>query len=395
MSDVVKLSKADVRRAMARLHFAPCDDALEVLNRTKSVQFDPISPVGCNHDLALQSRYPEYQIGDWKKLAHVDKVIYEGLDKQASLIPFEGWPLRRYFHAVCRRLYDKKILTGCKGAVEAILKELEDRGPLMPKEFAFQQRNEAWKDTWNTGNVTTQVLRALWFCGFVMTVDRRKGQHVYDLTERVVPEHLQNEPLLPEAEACRELILERHRTIGLVKTTAPADVFSYQMMYYSRKQVIKDLLEDGEIIPVDVEGMKANASGDLMEMLDEAPHDPRVIFMAPLDTMMWDRKMIAHLFDFEYMWEVFVPEPKRRWGYYVLPVFFGDRFVAKVEFTCRNGVLEMKHFHCEPVAPGRLFWGELEIALQNFVHYCSATEVVVSADVDPKIRDMMHSLKLG
>src|SRR5436190_3673004 len=97
--------------------------------------------------------------------------------------------------------------------------------------------------------------------------------------------------------------------------------------------------------------MQAHATPALFALLDQPSLEPRVVFVAPLDQFMWDRKMIGHLFGFEYTWEIYVPEAKRRWGYYVLPVLFGDSIVARVEFYCREGVLEMRRWYAEPGAP--------------------------------------------
>src|SRR5689334_6830596 len=84
----VKLSKADARRALLRRHFAPCASQMEAFERLRSIQFDPIAPVGCNHDLVLQARVDGYKIGDWEKVAYDERRVYDGWDKQACLIPY-------------------------------------------------------------------------------------------------------------------------------------------------------------------------------------------------------------------------------------------------------------------------------------------------------------------
>ena len=111
----------------------------------------------------------------------------------------------------------------------------------------------------------------------------------------------------------------------------PAEIWSTEVLTYGKRDAIAELVQRGEIVPVEVEGVKAHATPDFLALLDYPPHDPGVVFLAPLDQFMWDRKMIAHLFDFDYVWEVYVPEAKRRWGYYVLPILFGDSLVARAE----------------------------------------------------------------
>jgi uncharacterized protein len=221
VSSPIKLSKSDTRRAFVRHHFSSCASQQDAFERLRSIQFDPIAPVGCNHDLVLQARVPGYKVGDWQKLAYEDRHIYDGWDKMASLVPFEGWPLRRIFYKLHRRGFEEKIFRDHKDAVDAVLKEITERGPLLPKHFEFQARKEEWKGSWFGPSVTKQTLRALWHSGMVMTAGRKNGQHLYDLTDRVVPDHVRNQPIVEDVDAQRELVLERHVAMGIVRPTAP------------------------------------------------------------------------------------------------------------------------------------------------------------------------------
>jgi uncharacterized protein YcaQ len=392
MSAPVKLSKQDVAKALVHYQFRPAADQWEVYQRLQSIQFDPISPVGCNHDLVLNARLPDYKIGDWEKLAYQERRVYDGWDKQASLVPLDGWPLRRYIHSLHRRNYDKKIFEDHKHAVDAILKEITERGPMMPRDFDFQERRAEWKSHWYSPNVTKQTLRALWHSGLVMTVGRKNGQHLYDLTERAVPPHLYHQPLLNKQESLRQLGIERHKAVGIIRPSASAEMWSYQVMFYDRKEMLADLVERGEIVPVEVDGVKANATPEFLTYLDKPALSPRCIFVAPLDQFMWDRKMIAHLFGFDYVWEIYVPEAKRKWGYYVLPILFGNSLVARVEFYCRQGLLEMRCWHWQTDGSSAEFLVELERSLRDFMSYCSASRIEVAEGIDSRIRDLVKAI---
>lgn len=379
---MVQLTKADVRRALVRYHFAPCEDMMACFRRLRSIQFDPIAPVGCNHDLVLQARVPGYQIGDWQKVTYDDRLVYDGWDKQACLVPYSGWPARRLISSWYREAYGR-IFRDHPHAVEAILKELEVRGPLLPRECEFQERKEEWKDSWHGPNLAKQTLRALWHAGMVMTADRRGGHHVYDLTERVVPPEYFKTPEQGEADAFREIVLDRHVGMGILRPNAGAEIWGWGYAAQKRRGAIAELVGEGRLVPVDVEGVKAHATPEFISHLDEEPLAPRVVFLAPLDQFMWDRKMTLHLFGFEYIWEIYTPEAKRRWGYYVLPVLFGDRFVGRIEFWCRTGILEVRQWHEEDwdgecVEPFRE-------ALRIFMGYCSATRVKAVSGVPKKL----------
>jgi uncharacterized protein YcaQ len=310
----------------------------------------------------------------------------------ASLVPFEGWALRRFFYKEHRRGFEDRIFRDRKEAVDAVLKEITERGALLPKHFEFQARNEEWKGSWFGPSVTKQTLRALWHSGIVMTAGRKSGQHLYDLTERIVPAELLAQPLLDDVDAQRELIMERHTAMGIVRPTSPPEIWSYHSLMFARKEAIPELARQGRIVPVEVEGVKAHATPGFLSLLDQPSIEPRLRFIAPLDQFMWDRKMIAHVFGFDYSWEIYTPLAKRRWGYYVLPVLYGDALVARVEFYCRAGVLEMREWHFEEGDLSVAFWDELKRSLVEFMAYCSATRITTKEHIDARVKEVCEAI---
>lgn len=394
MHPVVQLSKSDARRAMVRHHFSQSPTMADAFERLRSIQFDPIAPIGCNHDLVLQARVPGYKIGDWETLAYQDRHIYDGWDKQASLVPFSGWPLRRFIYDLHRKSFEKKIFEGHKDGVDKVLEEIAKNGPMMPRDFEFQARKEEWKDSWLGPSVTKQILRALWHAGEVMTSGRKSGQHLYDLTERVVPQSLRNEPILDVKEAKLQLALDRYKAMGLVRPNSPPEVWSMSILSYDKKELVEGLASRGETVAVDIEGTKAHATPEFLRLVDQPSLERKVVFIAPLDPFMWDRKMTQSIFGFEYTWEIYMPEHKRRWGYYVLPILFGDELVARVEFWARKGVLEIRKWHFEAGGDNRKFLAALPEALTNVMRYCSANQITVADGVDSSIRDIAAAIRL-
>ncbi|HWD39475.1 MAG TPA: crosslink repair DNA glycosylase YcaQ family protein [Fimbriimonas sp.] len=395
MSGAVQLSKADARRALVRHHFAFSQTPFDVFARLKSVQFDPISPIGCNHDLVLHAHTSGYKIGDWEALAYRDRKIYDGWDKQASLVPFEGWPLRRIFHKVHRQSFEKRVFQDLKEEADLVYREIAERGPLMPKELSYQKKSDEPKGTWHSQNLTKRILRGLWHSGLIMTAGRKGGQHIYDLTERVVPRQFFKQPVVEDSDARRQLVLERHQTMGILRPNATAEIWSYGTLFYEKKHLIPELLKQGAIVPVEVEGMKANSTHGFLQQLEQGPPEPRVVFVAPLDPFLWDRKMTAQLFGFDYAWEIYMPEAKRRWGYYVLPVLYGDRLVARVEFWARKEIIEVRQWHWEEGDPGAGFWEGLEKAAQELMAYASAVRFAVREHIDAKVRSFFDEISKG
>ncbi len=342
----MQLSKNDAARSLSAYHFDKQDNIVGVMTKLRSVQFDPLSPIGCNHDLVFQARIKNYLIDDWKIATYSNRQIYDGWDKQASLVTADGWPLRRIFHQWHKRWWER-IFEGHPEAVQAILAELKENGPMLPRQFKFQLRRDDWTGSWHGASVTKQTLRALWHSGQIMTANRQGSNHIYDLTERVVASEYINQPLLSEEEAIRGILLDRHQTMGIVRPNAQAEVWSIWSPAAVRNQILKELVNEGMLTEVDIEGTKVHAHPDFLKHL-ETKVNPKVTFIAPLDPFIWDRKMIAHIFGFDYIWEVYTHVSKRKWGYYFLPFLFGDKLVGRIEFYARNGILEVRQLHWEP-----------------------------------------------
>jgi uncharacterized protein YcaQ len=360
----------------------------ETFARLRSVQFDPLSPAGCNHDLVLQARVSGYQVGDWQRLAYQDRAVYDGWDKMACLVPYGGWPARRVIHRWHEPGFSR-IFKDHPHAVDAVLEELSERGPLLPKEFEFQEKKPEWRGSWFGPNLTKQTLRALWHTGRVMTHSRKGQHHVYDLTERVVPADTFEAPEMTDFECVSAILLDRYAAVGIIRPGASYEVWAMHPKKSCRRDVLKDLVQRGLLIEVKVDGSTAHATPEFLESIGvDAPPD-RVTFFGPLDQIMWDRKMIQYLFGFDYVWEVYKPEAQRKWGYYVLPVLYRDRFIARFDVWLRNGLLEIRSWHWEPDLPrDSEFWPALEDAFRRFLSYGSAKKIQTPRGAGAELRQV-------
>ena len=378
----IRLSKADARRLLANHHFEPTT-AHGVFERLGSVQYDPLKPVGCNHDLVLQARVPTYKIGDWQKLAYEERFIYDAWDKQASLVMMKDWSYRRIYHQ-WHDNWRKELANSHPEVIDIVLSELKKRGPLLGASFEYQAHIKDWEGSWHGPRLTKNVLRALWHSGQVLTHSRKHGHHVYDLAERIIPKKLFKTKALTEKESLEFLIKSRHQAVGLLRPNADANIWSLYVPPAERKKAIEDLVKRQELIVVDVEGVKFHALPDVLQKLEQTL-TPRMIFVAPLDQIMWDRKAVNHIFDFEYLWEVYVPEPKRKWGYYVLPVFYKDKFVARVDSKLTKGVWEILSWQWE-VKPMPEILEALQDAVCNFRKYLGAESLKFPKSIDVKTK---------
>ena len=178
---------------------------------------------------------------------------------------------------------------------------------------------------------------------------RREGnRRYYDLVERLFPADLLA-VRVPEGEQLRHKLLSRYRAHGLLGASGSGELWLGIGPAARRAELRAELVDRGEIVAVAVEGMRGGrfVVADELPLLAQAEREiaaeaagaascpgdgpAGASFLAPLDPIMWDREAIEPLYGFQYRWEVYTPAAKRRWGYYVLPILFGDRLVGRIE----------------------------------------------------------------
>jgi uncharacterized protein YcaQ len=387
------LSRAEARRFLANYHFTPTD-VPGVFARLGTVQYDPLNPMGRNPDLVLQARVPGYQVDDWQKTAYTDRLVYDAWDKMASLVPMSDWPMRAWLRTHTAT-WTPLLLEEQADAVAAALAELDARGPLSSLEFA-DQSHFTDRSAWYGPKRIKHILRALWDRGLIVTHHRQGGRHYYDRAERVIPPEYFNAPLVEdETESTRWMIARRSQSMGLIRPIGEYAIWFGCGPTARRTQGFKELVEMGTLTPALIgengaKGWPAYLPTAALPLLEAPAPAPRVIFVAPLDSILWDRRGVMQLFDFDYVWEVYKPEPQRRWGYYVLPVFYGDRFVARLDGRLERGVWTVARWWWEAdVTPTPDLLDALRVAAEQFAHYLRAKSVRVEAGVAPEVRQAM------
>ena len=384
------ISREQAQRFLALYHFTPTDVA-GTIERLATVQYDPLNPVGRNPDLVFQARVPGYQVDDWQKAAYNERLIYDAWDKMACLVPVSDWPMRALIREKYQPYHDREILQAEAEAAHAILETIDAIGPLSSLEFEDRQRVVELYPTWYGQTRTKRILRALWACGLLVTHHRKSGRHYYERPERVIPaEHFQRTPVLDGEEYHRWIMTRRQQAMGLFPRTAEAAIWSSCGNSAENKLAIAQLVEEGVLTPVLVGEKKLPyyILTSTLDLLDVSLPTPRMILLGPLDSMLWDRKTLRYIFDFDYVWEVYKPEKLRRWGYYVLPVFYGDRFVARVDSRLEKGMWTIARWWWEDdVAPDAGMLDALRVAVERFIYYLRADGVIVGEGVDEKVRE--------
>ena len=312
------------------------DAVLEVFRRFGSIQFDPLAVAGRNHDLVLHARVADYDPA-WCDLLYERREIFEAFNKGLALVPTAEFP---WFRASPIRSAPG-ILAEYAEAAKKVRERIRAEGPLSVHDFE-RPSGEVHVYDWGTSSVVRAVLEAYTATGVLGLARRDGNRRSYDLLERLLPADVVKKKV-PLHEQLRHKMHSRYRAHGLLGVAAAGDVFNglgpakpdpAHPEHPGRTALREELIESGELVRVTVDGMRAPrfVLRDDVELLSSPPEPPpSVAFLPPMDPLMWDRSLLEPLFDFDWVWEVFTPEPKRRWGYYVLPILFRDRFVGRIE----------------------------------------------------------------
>lgn len=328
------LSLAQARRFHLRaLRFdRPFDSIAEALGYMGYVQIDPINVCGRMHDLILRNRVVDYRAD--QLLEEIHRAPRSGFEHYLSVhvaLPLEAWPFLvqgMKDREASTRGYARKLSAKEEKVARFVLGELRERGPLGADEIEHEGRAMT---AWGTeGKLAKVVLEKLFEHGRVLIGSRPNYRRVYDLPERVLPPEVLATPLASAAETDRWMVLTKLRQRRLA-------TLSRKELSLVADAVTALKLEDGGptvyCLNEDQPLLEACAS-----TADAAPvvESPRLL--APLDPLVYDRKLTARLWDFDYTWEVYTPPAKRKRGYYALPVLACDTLVGHVDLKADRKV---------------------------------------------------------
>lgn len=357
---------------------------MTVVDRLAVLQFDPLEVPGArNHDLVLHARINGYRRGwceEW--LYGPDRRLFEIYNKSLNMVPIEELPHYRLTWTQLGEYYGGRTLREHADVVNEILSEIEKRGPLTTADFAHHKHAVDW--WWAPTRASRAILEALFVSGRVGVAKRVGNRRYYDLIERLVPADILARTETAEL-AAKHRLMSRFRSIGLSRPSATNDVMIGTGSGPDRTRHTRELVEAGVLTPVDLEDHKqrwyapsAEREALIAAGTPQPIAHPKVTFLAPLDPFMWDRRLVEHLFGFDYLWEVYIPESKRRWGYYVLPILFGDQLVGRIEprFERTTKTLRILGVWWESGFAPRAadgFVAEMRAALSDYMDFVGAT----------------------
>jgi uncharacterized protein len=340
----VKVTAEAARRFLVARHFlAPAralsggpDAVMQVFRRLGSIQYDPIAIAGRAHDLVLHARAADYDPA-WCDELYERREIFEAYNKGVSFVPVDEFP---WFRGVLSRRPAEEIAAHADVAA-VVLDRIRREGALSVHDF---ERQSGTSTDWFgvPTNAVRAVLEAYGTTGVLGLARREGSRRHYDLIERLLPKKVLAKEI-PLREQLRHKMLSRYRAHGLLGASAQFDIFQglgaaqpvgKYAHHPGRASLQQELVDRGDLVPVEIEGLRAKrfAVSEDKELLESPPEPPpSVAFLSPFDPLVWERKFLHTLFDFEYVWELFHPPEKRRWGWYVLPIVFRDCFVGRFE----------------------------------------------------------------
>ncbi len=328
---------------------------LDVLNAIRSMgalQIDTIHVVARSPYLVLWSRLGDYPM-QWLEELLTEGALFEYWAHEACFLPTEDYGLYRHRMLDPGSMgwkYSEKWMAENRAAVDAVLDHVRKNGPARSADFA---RKDGKGGGWWEWKPEKRSLEVLFTAGHLMISRRQSFQRIYDLAERVLPDW--DDSRMPSlAETQRKLQLKAVYAMGIAKATWMGDYFRNSK---SRPKPHPDsLVDEGDLLRARVDGWDEPVyihplHRELALMAADGKLTPSATaLLSPFDPVVWDRKRALELFDFDYRLECYTPAPKRRYGYFTLPILRRGALVGRLDAKAHrsDGIFEVKVLHLEP-----------------------------------------------
>ncbi|NHJ40839.1 MAG: winged helix-turn-helix domain-containing protein [Asgard group archaeon] len=383
----------------------PAKSVLEVVKRIHNIQIDTISVVARSHDLTVFSRlenYKEKGIWDFQKR----KELFEYYSHSLCLIPIEEYPFYKWrmddYHKRIKHTYWENWLTVNERVIDFVYKRIKKEGALSSKDFVVpdERKSKGWFD-WKEEK---KALEHLFYCGKLLISHRIGFQKYYDIPERVLPAGINNEPM--EFNDTPDYLIETiFSSIGIGNFEEFRNYISsriVKLLWKNKPNLITNFLEEkvneGTLEEVKIDGIDqkqfilAKECNNLNKISVNNSSFAKLI--NPFDNIARDRKLLLKLWNFDYKLEAYTPPPQRVFGYYLMPILDGHKFVGRLEPKAhrKEGILEIKSIYYEDwFKPNNDFYDRLIIGLEKFASFHNCNKISLNDSINKKIKSTIQS----
>lgn len=410
MRTPIQVTKTDLQKYLVSYHHltestalkSPCD-ILTYMEKVGCIQYDPINVLAPNSHLVFQARYTSYQPEILNSLLYKTYELMDGWDKNLSIYRTVDHPLydryRQRFQS-----HRKKLPREIQDAMSHVLDRIRKEGPLSSSDFKDTTTIDWW---WAPAKVTRAALDQLFLEGHIYVHHKVNTRKYYDLIER---HNLYDTTLLTASSQfnCayhdtdsyyRWHIMRRIQAVGLLaaKRASYAYIAIDGLKASDRLTAVERLVSEERIVPLNIEGTTntyyiptdflTNLLAIIYQADSERSESPVAKIIAPLDNLIWDRDMIKDIFDFDYKWEVYEPVHKRQYGYYVIPILYGHkfigRFVGRMDRDNQRLLIDKLYFE-EDLVPDDQMINALGLMFLDFAESLGASNIKIQPTCNNK-----------
>ncbi len=348
----MKITKEQAKKFIMLYHgllgeykFSGKNGVLAYINHITALQYDPIDVCGKSAEIVLNSRVKGFKKSMLFDLLYKDRVLVDYFDKCLCIFAQSDFPYlkNRMMYYYKSEISRDKIAPIC----DEIKKTIAEKGAVCSKDFDFTEKVDWF---WNDTKLSRAALEYLYYT-CELGISHKKGTiKYYELIVNCVkdPLNLQEFAFESEHDRLKWHVFRRIKAVGFMWNKASDAWLNIEgLNAKNRSLVIDELLHSEEILEIEVEDISEKfyipfTAKDVLESaISDEKHEKRCEFIAPLDSLIWDRKLIKAVFDFDYKWEIYTPKKKRLFGYYVLPIVYGCDFIGRIEITCDRKNSEM------------------------------------------------------
>ena len=376
------LTNSQARRFMLLKHglfgehkFIGKQGILEFIRQAGCIQYDPVDLCGRNADIALLSRVKGYTKEMLDELLYKDRRLIDHFDKNLSIFAVEDIPaiFNKKPGGGYAEAFDSRGGEAVERVIPQIRRLIAERGHISAAEAAESGIDETIEWLWSImASLPRAALESMYFRGELIVHHKSGVNKSYAFMKDYIAGEILNAPppFNSDNERLAWHIKRRIGAVGMLWNRASDAWLGLSIKTPERNAAFEKLLGEDMIFEVMVEDMKSPLyiRGEDKEIMDAALSGedlpPRCEFIAPLDSIIWDRKLIRALFGFEYSWEIYTPAAKRKYGAYVMPILYGERFAGRVEAVCdrKNKTLFVKNIWYEDSTKQT---GKLHAAVEN------------------------------